>query len=316
MDLDLHQPFRRQAAITAGITPKQLRGPGFRTVLPGTYVAAATVVTPLVRARAALLPYAGVAWASHATAARVYDLPIPTIGWEHVSVPRAGQRRRHQGVKVHVGGRAGSRTGRQVTTRVVQGVRVSEPWMLFVEMASLLSLVDLVVLGDAMVRRGLVSQAALVRWCAEVSHPAARAAAQAAAYVRAKVDSPMETRLRMLVVLAGLPEPVVNLEVRDADGEVLRKYDLAYPAVKVAVEFNGKVHVLTPEAWEADLERRDASDDDGWRLLPVISSGIFAKPAETLARVHRVLLARGLPGTPLRLSDAWRAHFPGHANAA
>ena len=117
----------------------------------------------------------------------------------------------------------------------------------------------------------------------------------------------METRLRMLVVLAGLPEPVINLEVRDEDGEVLRKYDLAYPVVKVAVEFNGKVHVLTPEAWEADLERRDASDDDGWRLLPVVSSGIYAKPAETLARIHRVLLARGLPGTPLRLGDAWRA---------
>ena len=308
MNLDPRQPFRRQAAITAGITPKQLRGPGFRTVLPGTHVAATTVVTPLLRARAALLPYAGVAWASHASAARVYGLPIPTIGAEHLSVPRAGQRRRHQRVKVHVGGRA--------ATRVVNGVRVSEPRMLFVEMASLLSLVDLVVLGDAMVRRGLVSPAALVKWCAEVSHPAARTAAQAAAYVRARVDSPMETRLRMLVVLAGLPEPVINLEVRDEDGEVLRKYDLSYPVVKVAVEFNGKVHVLTPEAWEADLERRDASDDDGWRLLPVISSGIYAKPGETLARIHRVLLARDLPGTPLRLGDAWRAHFPGHADAA
>ena len=80
-----------------------------------------------------------------------------------------------------------------------------------------------------------------------MSHPAARTAAQAAAYVRAKVDSPMETRLRMLVVLAGLPEPVINLEVRDEDGEVLRKYDLAYPVVKVAVEFDGQVHVLTAQ---------------------------------------------------------------------
>jgi hypothetical protein len=32
--------------------------------------------------------------------------------------------------------------------------------------------------------------------------------------------------------------------------------------------------------------------------------------------VHRVLLARGMPGVPLRLSDAWRPHFPGHADAA
>lgn len=307
-DLDARQPFLRRTALTAGVTAKQLRGPGYRCVLPGAYVMAATVVTPVVRVRAALLPYGEVAWASHASAARVYDLPIPTIALEHVSVPRAGQRRRHQGVKVHVGG--------PVRTRVVRGVRVSQPLMLFVEMAGLLGLVDLIVLGDAMVRRGLVAPESLVAHCAEVVHPAAAASRRAAAYVRRDVDSPMETRLRMLLVLAGLPEPQVNLKIRDVDGEVLRKYDLSYPVVRVAVEYNGKVHVLTPEAWEGDLERRGAIDDDGWRLLPVISSGIFSTPEQTLRRVHRVLLERGLPGVPLRLGDEWRAHFPGHADAA
>jgi hypothetical protein len=308
MDFDPRTPFLRRTALDAGITPKALRGPNFRLVLPGTYVAATTIVTPRVRARAALLPYAGAAWASHASAARVYDLPVPTIADEHVSVPRAGLRRRQRGVKAHV--------GRHAATRVVDGVRVTEPLMLFVEMAELLTLVDLVVLGDALVRRRFFTTEMLVQFCADVRHKAASPARQAAAYVRRDVDSPMETRLRMLLVLAGLPEPQVNLKVRDATGEVIRKYDLSYPAVKVAVEFNGKVHVLVPGAWEADLERRDAIDDAEWRLVPVISSGIFARPEDTLRRVHRVLLARGMPGVPLRLTDAWRAHFPGHADAA
>lgn len=309
MDFDPSTPFRRRTALAAGVTPKQLRGAGYRLVLPGTYVAATTLVTPLVRVKATLLPYGDVAWASHASAARVYDLPITTIATEHVSVPLAGQRRRHQGVMVHVG-------GAEVRTRIVRGVRVSEPRRLFVEMASLLSLVDLVVLGDAMVRRGLVTPAALVGCCASVAHPAAAAARRAAAYVRRDVDSPMETRLRMLLVLAGLPEPEVNITIRDEDGEVLRKYDLSYRAVRVAIEYNGKVHVLVPGAWEADLERRGAIDDDGWRLMPVISSGIYSTPAQTLGRIHRVLLARGLPGVPAHLRDEWRAHFPGHADAA
>jgi very-short-patch-repair endonuclease len=308
MDFDPRKPFLRRTALEAGVSAKELRGPGYRLVLPGTFVAATTVVTPRVRARAALLPYDGVAWASHASAARVYDLPIPTIGDEHVSVPRAGLRRRHRGVKVHV--------GRHAATRVVNGVRVTDPLMLFVEMAELLTLVDLVVLGDAMVRRRLLTPEALVRFCSDVRHKAASPAARAAAYVRRDVDSPMETRLRMLIVLAGLPEPQVNLKVRDESGEVIRKYDLSYPSIKVAVEFNGKIHVLVPGAWEADLERRGAVDDSAWRLLPVISSGIYATPEQTLRRVHRVLLARGLPGVPLRLSDDWRAHFPGHADAA
>ena len=306
MDFDPTTPFRRSTGIAAGVSPKELRGPGYRLVLPGTYVRSATVVTPLLRVRAALLPYGTAAWASHASAARVYDLPIPTIPDEHVSVARAGLRRRHRGVTVHVG-RGG--------TRVVRGVRVSEPRMLFVELAGLLSLVDLVVVGDAMVRRRLTTPGALVEFCSAVSHRAAAAARRAAANVRSDVDSPMETRLRLLIVLSDLPEPRINVAIRDDAGDVIRKYDLSYPLVKVAVEYNGKVHVLTREAWEEDLERRDASDDEGWRLVPVISSGIYAKPEQTLRRVHRVLLARGQPGVPLRLGDAWRAHFPGHADA-
>ncbi|CUR62232.1 conserved hypothetical protein [metagenome] len=308
MDLDTRVPFRRQTALDAGVGAKALRGPGFRQVLPGTYVVATTIVTPLVRAQAALLPYDGEAWASHATAARVHDLPIPTISDEHVSVPRAGLRRRHRGVRAHV--------GRHRATTLVRGVRVTAPLMLFVEMAELLTLVDLVVLGDAMVRRRMFTPEQLVRFCASVRHKAASRARTGAAYVRRDVDSPMETRLRMLIVLAGLPEPQVNLTVRDGDGEVVRKYDLSYPVVRVAIEFNGKVHVLVPGAWEADLGRRDDIDDSGWRLLPVVSSGIYATPGSTLRRIHRVLLSRGLPGTPLRLDEAWRAHFPGHADAA
>jgi len=43
----------------------------------------------------------------------------------------------------------------------------------------------------------------------------------------------METRLRMLlVVLAGLPEPVVDFRVRDSAGTVIRRFDLSYPAWK------------------------------------------------------------------------------------
>ena len=79
MDFDPRTPFLRRTALGAGVSAKELRGPGYRLVLPGTFVAATTVITPRVRARAALLPYDGVAWASHASAARVYDLPIPTI---------------------------------------------------------------------------------------------------------------------------------------------------------------------------------------------------------------------------------------------
>ena len=45
-----------------------------------------------------------------------------------------------------------------------------------------------------------------------------RLALRAAGLVREGVDSPMETRVRLLIVLAGLPEPSVNHIVRAEDG--------------------------------------------------------------------------------------------------
>ena len=67
--------------------------------------------------------------------------------------------------------------------------------------------------------------------------------------------------------------------VRDERGEVVRKYDLCYPDVRVAVEYNGKAaRRSSPGRGRTDLERREAIDDDGWRLLAVISSGIYKAP--------------------------------------
>jgi hypothetical protein len=80
---------------------------------------------------------------------------------------------------------------------------VTSPARTFVDLADLLALVDLVVVGDALVRLGLCSPA---RLCEEAAAARTRrvrqAARRAAALVRPRVDSPMETRLRLLLVLA------------------------------------------------------------------------------------------------------------------
>ncbi|GAA1911026.1 hypothetical protein [Nocardioides hwasunensis] len=308
MTFDPTQPFLRADGLEAGLTDKVLRGPGYRRLFRNVLVSATTPPTPLQRVRGALALQCAEAWASHASAARVKGAPIPTIADEHVSVWHQKLRRHHRGVRCHVGDPQG--------VVIERGVRVSGDVAMFIELSGLLSLVDLVVVGDWLVRRRGVVPEQLVKACERSRHKDARKALAAAHYVRRDVDSPMETRLRMLLVLAGFPEPVVNLVVRDADGEVVRRYDLCYPAAKTAVEFDGRIHVEIVENWEKDLERHADIDDDEWRLIVVISSGIYRDPLRTLRRVHRVLLARGLPGVPRRLGDDWRPHFPGFAAAA
>ncbi|RYB94151.1 hypothetical protein EUA93_07210 [Nocardioides oleivorans] len=308
MAFDPTRPFLRAEGLEHGLTEKTMRGPGYRRLFRNVLVASTTPPTPLQRVRGALVLQCEAAWASHVSAARVKGCPIPTIADEHVSVPHQKLRRHHRGVRCHVGDPAG--------VVVEKGMRVSGDIPMFIELSGQLTLVDLVVVGDWLVRRRGVTPEQLVSACTKSRHRDRRKAMAAAAFVRRGADSPMESRLRMLLVLAGLPEPAVNLEVRDDAGELIRKYDLSYPVVKVAVEYNGKVHIEVIATWEDDLERRADMDDEDWRLVVVISAGIYKDPLRTLRRVHRVLLARGMPGVPLRLLDDWRPHFPGFADAA
>jgi very-short-patch-repair endonuclease len=182
---------------------------------------------------------------------------------------------------------------------------------MFVELASVLSLVDLVVAGDALVRLGQVTPASLVAACEGSTSRHAQAALRAARYVRTEVDSPMESRLRLLLVLAGLPEPTVNHKIRDEHGRVRRRFDLSYPSVRLIVEYDGRQHVEVRENWTSDLERREELDTTGWRIVVVTSEGIYRDPAGTIARVRAALRDQGWRGLPARTSDAWRAHFPG-----
>src|SRR5690349_17280691 len=137
MPLDLRQPFTRNQALAAGITPQMLRGPRFRSIFRNVYLGATVPLTPRLRVHPALTVTPAGAFASHASAARVLEVPIPTLPDEHVTVLRQQDRRRRPGIRWHVVATP--------QTQAIGGIRVSGPEQLFVELASLLSLVDLVI---------------------------------------------------------------------------------------------------------------------------------------------------------------------------
>lgn len=80
----------------------------------------------------------------------------------------------------------------------------------FVAAAQELDLVDLVAAGDWLVRLGCSTLADLGEAAAAHRGRGAVLARRAAALVRERVDSAQETRLRLCLVLTGLPEPQVN----------------------------------------------------------------------------------------------------------
>jgi hypothetical protein len=300
---DPRRPFTSREALAAGLTRKDLQSASFRRLLLGVYVDATVPATPALQAAAVLCLLPPTAWVSHATAARLLGVPLPALPDEHACVREAAQRLRRRGVHCHVG-----RKGARLV--LVDGVRASAPAQVFVELGEQLTLVDLVIAGDWMVRQKLVSLDRLRAFCRSASGAGAAAARRAVGHVRERVDSPMETRLRMLIVLAGIPEPVVNREIPGVGGRGARRYDLSWPGVRVIVEYDGRHHVEVIEQWEADLERREAIDDDEWRILVFVARDIFRRPDRTLARIVTVLRKARLAGMPRALSDDWRPHFP------
>jgi very-short-patch-repair endonuclease len=294
------RPFRRRAMQAAGHDPGRLRRKEFTQIVQGIWVRTAAIDRDSL-IRSALLIHCSTAYASHLSAAQVHGLPVPEHPFAHVTVTRHRDRRFRPEIKPHV-------TQRKHDVVVVRGIRTTDPVTTFIQCAGLLGLLDTVILGDALCRRFRISAAELRRRCQESSQYYAGLARLAAHYVRDGVDSPMETRLRMLIVLAGLPEPTVNVVVYRQDGTWRRRYDLCYERIKLIVEYDGRQHAEDLEQWHADLDRREEFDDEGYRILVVTATGMYREPERTLHRIRRQLVLRGWGSVP-PLVPTWRQHF-------
>jgi very-short-patch-repair endonuclease len=302
-------PFTRAEARLAGIPIRDLTGPRYQRVFFNLYVSAATPVTAVLRARAALKVSPAGSHASHFTAGEIWGGCVPQQPRTDVSSPRGQSRCQRRGIRNHDVAK-----GAEVVTYL--GVQVSSPTQTFLDLAEAVDLVDLVVFGDSMVTAGRFTVDKLVDAADAWPGRGRRLARRAARLVREGVDSPMESRLRMLIVLAGLPEPVVNFVVRNSGGEWLMRFDLYYPAFKVVVEYDGRQHAENDAQWDHDIDRREQLDSWGCRLVVVRSKGIYIEPERTLRRVADTLRERGCREVPRRFKEEWWRYFPGRRAAA
>jgi hypothetical protein len=292
-------PFTRAEYLAAGGARAALKGARYREVVKAIFIEVDQDDAD-TRVRVALMLHPEAAFASHWSACRVLRLPAPDNAFEHVTVREPEDRRYRPWLKPHV-------TKRTRGVIVVRGIPVTDPITTFLQMTGHLSLVDAVVLGDAIVKMYRISPGRLLRAARASADYYAAAARRAAAYVRKGVDSPMETRLRMLLVLAGLPEPVVNVVLVHEDGRWKRRFDLCYPRIKLVVEYNGRQH-REKQQRSTDRKRAEELELDGYLILAFEAEDIYISPLATLERVRRHLVLRGW-GDVLPLNDTWRQAF-------
>jgi hypothetical protein len=209
---DPRVPFSRADARAAGLAEHLLRTPAYQRLFHDTHLCSSVSVTTEMRAAATISRTGPGAYASHHTAAELWGIPVPIDGLVHVPTAKLEGRNRRRGVLTHQ-----PLTVRGAVT-VRHGVRLSQPAQVFCELAAAgVGLVYLVVAGDAMVKKGLATLEALTRSVDGMTGAGVRVARRAVGYVRGGVDSAMESRLRMLLVLAGFPEPEARTLRRVAD---------------------------------------------------------------------------------------------------
>ena len=283
------EPFSVSEARAAGITRQLLRGDRYKQVLRSVYVRAEVVVSPRVRAEAALvLVPQGVL--SHHTALELWGGSGPVDDQLHVSVRRDPKAvlPRVRGLRVH--------EVQELEVGISAGLRMTPPVRTFIDLANCCGLSDLVTAGDSLVRHAGSSPEALIEKAKSAAGVRGiRLAREAAALVRRGVDSPMESRLRLLLVLAGLPEPEVGRPVYSSDGGWLAQPDLSYPALKIAIEYDGRHHLHDARQWQRDIRRRENLEREGWLVRVITAADLDRAPETVVARILEDLRTRNHP---------------------
>jgi very-short-patch-repair endonuclease len=301
---DPKQPFSRAQARAAGIGLKTLLSGRFQKVFYDCYVSSNVPLTTKLRAKAALGISPPGSFVSHSTAARIWGGIVPDTPDVHVTVPGKAGRTSRQGVKAH------ARHDGTAVTRF-RNLPVTTPEQTFLNLATGLDLVALVVLGDSLIRAGRTSAAVLRDAATAWRGSGAKLARRAAQYVRDGVDSAMESRLRMLLVLAGLPAPEVNFILRHPDGSWWMRFDMCYPSLKLIIEYDGRQHAEDSNQWLHDLRRRESLDRMGWRVIVITKHDYYETPEDVLIRVRNALIERGMIGVRRRFRPEWVRHVIG-----
>ena len=255
---------------------------------------------------------------SHVSAARLwgFTLPLAADARVHTTVPltQAPDRRRRVGVVGHIGtGEIASR-GR---------APVSDPVRTFVELGTMLALDDLVAVADWLVLtpryarpqdpRPLLRLAELRVQVAAMRARGVRRARIAATLAREGAESPMETALRLLLLRHGCPEPELGIPLHDEQG-MIGWFDMGWPALRIAVEYDGDQHRTSVAQYEKDIMRFDRAAAAGWRVVRVRSGGMKRNGRlETVARVRAAFAAaHGSVTTGGALPAAARLQSPVH----
>jgi very-short-patch-repair endonuclease len=282
-------PFRGSHAITAGlITRGALAGPRWRRLFPDVYVHRDTELDHRVWCAAAALALPSRVAFGGPSAACLWGAAT-LLATAPVSVVVARDRKVHAPERITV--HYTTLTTADVTTR--NGLRLTTPERTVFDLGRRAGRADTLAVLDAMLHRHLLDPDRLRRMIrARESWPRVDRLAALLPLADPRSESPMETRLRLLLVEAGIGPVALQFEVRNTVGVLVGRVDLAWPELRLAVEYEGDHH-REQQQFRRDVDRLNALRLAGWTVLRFTAADVLQRPGETARTVSAVLAQLG-----------------------
>ena len=301
------RPFTVEDALASGVRPGSLRNaqlakPSRGIRIPGNDKP--VQLPELARVYSTVWPYSA---ASHATAFSVWQMP--------------GFHPQGESPGIHISRRAGHTMPRRrgaighetnlldEEVCAIEGLWITTRVRTWLDVSRLMSVDELTVVADHLLRvprpelEGRVEPYATVDGLESMLHrhkgtPGIRKARLALEAARVGSDSAPETRLRLAILRAGLPEPRLNPVLLLGAG-IHRQPDMAFEEYRVAVEYEGASHSL-PDQVVRDISREEDFTRGGWIQVRLSKRHMEAGGAVAVAKVRTALVSRGWGGISSR----------------
>ncbi|TNB74282.1 hypothetical protein FHJ30_06225 [Arthrobacter sp. BB-1] len=293
-------PFTFQEAVDAGISRRRLRHHGLLWPSRGVRVPDAGEIShlaPRIRPYTLVTEFAA---ASHASAFLLWEFPGFLPGSDepllHISRPDTAAIMRRPGVKGH--------RGQFFADEIVNhaGLLVTSRGRTWLDCSRKMGIEELTVVADHLLRiprpdfEGRSEPYATREDLEDMldrhkGTPGIRKARVALDRARVGSDSAPETRLRLALEDASLPEPLLNVPTELGAG-VVRQPDLSYPEQKVAVEYDGEGHSEAVQIVR-DIAREEDFARAGWLLVRISKRHMERDARPAVAKVRSALLSRG-----------------------
>jgi very-short-patch-repair endonuclease len=278
-------PFTIPQARDVGLTWDNLQARSWQRLARGQYAWSALPQDVGLKLRAAEQRLPSTYAFSGRTAAAILGLDVPACDPIEATISRDLPARARAGIKL----RRAALAGEDVV--VHDGFRMTDGLRTVCDLGSRADLVEAVVAIDMALHAGLVDLPTLRGWVQRNSGTKGiKRLRRAVELANPLAESPMETRLRLELTMAGLPSPCAQVDLDDPQGNFIGRVDLYYPDVRLVIEYDGLNH---KDRLVEDLRRQNALLNSGFHVLRFTAPDLrFRGAVASQVRRARRLLSR------------------------